>query len=56
MAEEVRGGRRAFEVLRDAIAHPERHGDLIVRVGGCSEYFNALDDDLKCSILERVEH
>jgi len=43
-------------VLRDAIAHPERHGDLIVRVGGYSEYFNALDDDLKRSILERVEH
>jgi pyruvate-formate lyase len=44
------------EVLRDAIAHPERHGDLIVRVGGYSEYFNALDDDLKRTILERVEH
>lgn len=44
------------EVLRDAIAHPERHGDLIVRVGGYSEYFNALDDDLKRSLLERTEH
>ena len=28
------------DVLRDAVAHPERHGDLIVRIGGYSEYFN----------------
>ena len=44
------------EVLRDAIEHPEEHGDLIVRIGGYSEYFNALDHDLKLSILERTEH
>lgn len=43
-------------VLRDAIAHPERHGDLIIRVGGYSEYFNVLSDALKQSILERTEH
>ncbi len=43
-------------VLRDAIEHPERHADLIVRVGGYSEYFNRLDMDLKLSILERTEH
>ena len=44
------------EVLRDAIEHPERHEDLIVRVGGYSEYFNRLSDALKLSILERTEH
>jgi len=43
-------------VLEDAIEHPERHGDLIVRVGGYSEYFNRLDDDLKKTILERTQH
>lgn len=42
--------------LEDAIAHPERHADLIVRVGGYSEYFNRLDDDLKRTILERTVH
>ncbi|MBM3494177.1 MAG: hypothetical protein FJX72_07640 [Armatimonadetes bacterium] len=42
--------------LEDAIAHPERHGDLIVRVGGYSEYFNRLGDDLKRTILERTAH
>jgi len=43
-------------VLRDAIAHPERHGDLIVRIGGYSEYFNRLDETLRRGLLERTEH
>ena len=44
------------EVLQDAIAHPESHQDLIVRVGGYSEYFNRLSPALKQSILERTIH
>jgi formate C-acetyltransferase len=43
-------------VLRDAIAHPELHEDLIVRVGGFSAHFNSLSPDLKRTILERTEH
>lgn len=43
-------------VLRNALAHPELHGDLIIRVGGYSEYWTRLDDDLRRSILERTEH
>ncbi|HEY3341280.1 MAG TPA: glycine radical domain-containing protein, partial [Anaerolineae bacterium] len=43
-------------VLRDAIAHPEQHTDLIVRIGGYSEYFNNLTPELKQSVLERTEH
>ena len=43
-------------VLTDAIEHPERHEDLIVRVGGYSEYFNRLSPALKRTILERTEH
>jgi len=43
-------------VLRDALAHPEQHEDLIVRIGGYSEYFNRLSPALKVSVLERVEH
>lgn len=42
--------------IEDAIAHPERHADLIIRVGGYSEYFNVLDDTLKRTVLERVIH
>lgn len=43
-------------VLQDALEHPEKYGDLIVRVGGYSEYFSRLSRDLQLSILERVEH
>ncbi|MFC1718700.1 pyruvate formate lyase family protein, partial [Candidatus Poribacteria bacterium] len=44
------------EVLKDAIAHPEKHQDLIVRIGGYSEYFNRLSPALKQTVLERIEH
>jgi len=43
-------------VLRDAFEHPERHEDLIIRVGGYSEYWSRLSRDLQLSILERTEH
>lgn len=43
-------------VLRDAIAHPERHGDLIVRVGGYSAPFVSLPRGVQEAILERTEH
>ncbi len=44
------------EVLRDAIAYPEKHEDLIIRIGGYSMRFNDLTDQLKHSLLERTEH
>jgi pyruvate-formate lyase len=44
------------EVLKDAIAHPEKYQDLIIRIGGYSEYFNRLSDALKHTVLERTEH
>ncbi|HGE72863.1 TPA: formate C-acetyltransferase/glycerol dehydratase family glycyl radical enzyme, partial [Candidatus Poribacteria bacterium] len=44
------------EVLRDAIAHPEKYQDLIIRIGGYSEYFNRLSESLKQTVLERTEH
>ncbi len=43
-------------LLREALKHPERHRDLIIRVGGYSEYFHRLSPDLQLSVLERVEH
>jgi formate C-acetyltransferase len=43
-------------VLEDAIAHPQNHANLIVRVGGYSEYFNRLDPELKRTVLERTRH
>jgi formate C-acetyltransferase len=43
-------------VLQDAMEHPERHEDLIVRIGGYSTYFNALSQELKEAVLERSAH
>ena len=42
------------EDLIDAYEHPERHNNLIVRVGGYSEYFCRLSDDLKKMIISRT--
>ncbi len=44
------------ELLRDALEHPERHEDLIIRVGGYSEYWKNLTPELRCTVLERTEH
>ncbi len=43
-------------VLRDAIEHPELHDDLIIRIGGYSEYFNLLSPELKTTFMDRTEH
>jgi formate C-acetyltransferase len=43
-------------VLRDALKHPERHADLIIRVGGYCAHFVDLARDLQESILQRTEH
>lgn len=35
---------------------PEKHGDLIVRIGGYSEYFTRLSTSLQDSVIQRTEH
>lgn len=42
--------------LRDALAHPERHRDLIVRVAGYSDYFCDLGTALQDEIIARTAH
>jgi formate C-acetyltransferase len=42
--------------MRDAQQHPEQHRDLIVRIGGYSEYFTVLPRELQDSVLARVEY
>ena len=44
------------ELLRRACERPEDYPDLIVRVGGYSEYFIRLSPELRRSVLERTEH
>lgn len=44
------------ETLKDAMAHPENYGDLVVRVSGFSAYFVTLGRDVQEDILHRTEH
>ncbi len=43
------------EDLRDALVHPERHGDLIVRIGGFSIQFVQLGSDAQKEIISRYD-
>lgn len=42
------------EDLRDAVNNPDCHRDIIVRVGGFSEYFVNLDGELQKNVIERT--
>ena len=42
------------EDLLDAKEHPENHRNLIVRVGGYSDYFVNLGDELQNNVIERT--
>ena len=42
------------EELLDAKEHPENHGNLIVRVGGYSDYFINIGDELQNSVIKRT--
>ena len=44
------------EILRDAQKHPEKYGDLVVRVAGFSVLFTTLDTVLQNDIIERTQH
>lgn len=42
--------------MEDAIVHPEKHQDLLVRVGGFSARFVELDRDIQQELLSRTLH
>ena len=44
------------EILLDAKANPENHRDLIVRIGGYSDYFTRLAEVLQNEIIARTEY
>lgn len=44
------------KILEDAMEHPERHRNLIVRVAGYSDYFVLLSPEIQREILSRTEH
>ena len=43
------------ETLRDAVANPDMYKDLIVRIGGYSNYFNRFSMQTKLEFIERFE-
>ncbi|MDR2535995.1 MAG: glycyl radical protein [Treponema sp.] len=43
------------ETLLEALDHPEKHRDLIVRVAGYSAFFNILSRETQNDIIERIE-
>ena len=42
--------------LEDALIHPERHRNLVVRVWGWSGYFCELDRDFQMQIIRRHKY
>lgn len=42
--------------MKDAMIHPEKHGDLLVKTGGYIEYFVKLDPQTQQTIIDRTEH
>ena len=42
--------------LEDALVHPEDHADLLVRIGGYSDYFTRLSPVLQQEIIDRTEY
>ena len=42
------------ETLIDAKKNPDDHGDLVVRVGGYSDFFISLNSDLQDAVIERT--
>ena len=42
-------------MMRDAMAHPEKHRDMLVRVAGYSAYFVELGEPLQMDLIRRTE-
>jgi formate C-acetyltransferase len=44
------------ELLERARANPEEHRDLVVRIGGYSDYFTRLSPKMQEEVILRTEH
>ncbi|MBE5792826.1 MAG: hypothetical protein IJN21_08435 [Clostridia bacterium] len=45
-----------FETLLDAQKHPDLYNDLVVRIGGYSDYFVRISPQMQAEIIERTAH
>jgi trans-4-hydroxy-L-proline dehydratase len=43
-------------ILRAAQAHPEEYRDLVVRIGGYTDYFTRLTPEMQAEVLLRTEY
>ena len=43
------------EVLKDARQHPENYRDLVVRIGGYTDYFTRLSPEMQAEVILRTE-
>ena len=44
------------EKLKAAQLHPEEYKDLVVRIGGYSDYFVKLSPEMQAEVILRTEH
>jgi len=44
------------KTLEDAVRHPEQYRDLVVRIGGYSDYFTKLPPQMQQEVILRTEH
>ncbi len=44
------------ETLKDAMAHPEKYRNLMVRISGYNAYFVTLNKDIQMELIERTEY
>lgn len=44
------------KVLEDAVQNPELHKNLVVRIGGYSDYFNRFPEKTKLEFIERIKY
>lgn len=44
------------ETFADAVAHPEQHPELLVRVSGYTAYFKDLNPQMQKEIIDRTEY
>lgn len=44
------------QILKEAIKNPDQYQDLLVRIGGYSNYFVRLDPAMQQELILRTEH
>jgi len=42
--------------LKEALVHPEQYNDLVVRIGGYTDYFTRLSPEMQQEVLQRTEY